>query len=71
LLLKVLPMLDDIDIATRQRGDESGGIQILGKDAAGGRRGTDTTAGFSKGKGKVEQSVGSGDEVSSDDDISL
>jgi hypothetical protein len=71
LLLKVLPMLDDIDIATRQRGDESGGIQILGKDAAGGRRGTDTTAGFSKGKGKVEPSVGSGDEVSSDDDIPL
>jgi hypothetical protein len=34
MLLKELPMLDDIDIAAWQRGDESRGMQIPGTDVA-------------------------------------
>jgi hypothetical protein len=34
-LLRELPTLDDIDIAARQRGDESWGIQIPGADVVG------------------------------------
>jgi hypothetical protein len=71
LLLKAMPTLNNIDIATRQRGTESRGAQILGIDATSGRRGTDTSAGSSKRKGKSAPSVGSGDEVSSNDDIPL
>jgi hypothetical protein len=71
LLLKGMPMLDDIDIARMWRGKESRGMQIPGMDAAGGRRGTNTITGSTKGKGKVAPSVGGDDEVSSDDGIPL
>jgi hypothetical protein len=71
LQLKVLPILDNINIGTWQRGHESCGVQIPGMDATSGRRGTDTAMGSSKGKGNVAPFVGSGDEVLSDDAIPL
>jgi hypothetical protein len=37
LLLKVMPTLDDIDIALQQRGDPSRGVQIPRTDVAAGR----------------------------------
>jgi hypothetical protein len=70
-LLKALPTLDDIDITRLQRGNESHGVQIPGMDATGGRCGTDTAMGSSKGKGKAAPSISSDDEVSSNEDIHL
>jgi hypothetical protein len=71
LLLNAMPTLHDIDIAMRQRGDVPHGNKILGTDATGGQRGTETSTGPSKGKEKAASSVDSGDEVLSDDDIPL
>jgi hypothetical protein len=48
--------LDDIDFTAWQRGDESRGVQIPGTD---------------KGKGKAVLSIGSDDEVSSNNDHPL
>jgi hypothetical protein len=45
-------MLDNIDITRLQRGNETHGMQILGMDIAGGRRGTDTPWAPARGKGR-------------------
>jgi hypothetical protein len=56
LLLKQIPILDDIYIVARQRGDESCSVCIPGTDVVDGRRGADTTTGSGKGKEKVAPS---------------
>jgi hypothetical protein len=71
MLLVLMPSMDDIDISTIQRGDQSQGVQILGADAAGGQSGADTAPTPSKSKGKVVRTICSDDDVSSDDDIPL
>jgi hypothetical protein len=53
LLLKEMPMLDNIDITVRQTGDQSRGMHIPGTDAAGSRRSADATSGPGKRKEKV------------------
>jgi hypothetical protein len=67
----LLVSMDNIGIATIQRGDQSRGMQILGVDAAGGQGGADTAPAPSKSKGKVVRTVHSDDEVLSGDDILL
>jgi hypothetical protein len=68
-LLGELPTLDNIGITTRQRGDESRGVQIPRADIAGGQGGVSTGPGSDKGKGKVApQIVLSDTEVSSEED---
>jgi hypothetical protein len=56
LLLKVLPKLDNIDIAPRQAGDQSHGMQMPRIDAAGSWRSADVTSGPRKGKEKAAPS---------------
>jgi hypothetical protein len=56
LLVKELPMLDDIDIAVRQTGDQSYGVHIPGTGAVCSRRSADVASGPSKGKEKVAPS---------------
>jgi Mrp family chromosome partitioning ATPase len=51
-----MPTLDDIDITTRQMGDQSRGVQIPGADVAGGWRSADIALGSSRGKGKIAPS---------------
>jgi hypothetical protein len=60
--------LDDIGIVTRQRGNDSRGVQIPGADVAGGPGAPSVGPDTSKGKGKVVIAVRSDNEVSSDDD---
>jgi hypothetical protein len=67
-LLKELLTLDDIGIVTRQRGNDSRGVQIPGADVAGGLGAPSVGLDTSKGKGKVVIVVCSDNEVSSDDD---
>jgi hypothetical protein len=64
-LLRELLTLDDIDITTRQRGDEYRGIQIPRADAAGGQGIASTGPISGKEKGKVVPCV-----VLSDTDVS-
>jgi hypothetical protein len=56
LLLKAMPMLDDIDIVMRQRGDQSHGMHIPETDAAASRGSADTTTSLGKGKEKIAPS---------------
>jgi hypothetical protein len=80
-LLKELPMLEDIGITARQRGDESWGMQIPVTDIASGQSGVNTSLGSGKGKGKVASfgstlkvsswTVLSDTKVSADDDCPL
>jgi hypothetical protein len=48
-----MPTLDDIDITTRQTGDQSRGVHILGTNTGNGRRSVDATSGSDKGKEKI------------------
>jgi hypothetical protein len=64
LLLKVMPMLDDIDIATRQRGDQSRGVHIPGMVVATDWRSANTAMSSGKGKEKIAPS-GSASKVGS------
>jgi hypothetical protein len=56
LLLKVLPKLDNIDIAPRQAGNQSHGMHMPRIDAAGSWRSADVTSGPRKGKEKAAPS---------------
>jgi hypothetical protein len=68
-LLRELPTLDDIDITTQQRGDESWGIQIPWADVVDGQGGASTGPSSSKEKGKVvPHIVLSNTKVSSEED---
>jgi hypothetical protein len=68
-LLRELPTLDDIDIATRQWVDESLGVQIPGADVADGQGGASTGPITGKEKGNaVPHVVLSDTEVSSEED---
>jgi hypothetical protein len=68
-LLSDLPTLDDISIATRQRGDESREVQIPGADVASGQGSASTSLGSSKGKGKAAPQIVLSDiDVSSEED---
>jgi hypothetical protein len=50
MLLKEMPMLDDIDVTVRQVRDASQVLQIPRTDAASGQRGVGTSSGSGKGK---------------------
>jgi hypothetical protein len=52
-LLRELPTLDDINIAARQRGDESRDVQIPGAVIAGGQGNVSTGPSSGKGKGNA------------------
>jgi hypothetical protein len=68
-LLRELPTLDDINIAARQRGDESLGVQIPGVDVAGNQGSVSTRTSFGKEKFKaVPHVVLSDTEVASEED---
>jgi hypothetical protein len=55
-LLKAMPMLDDINIIVRQRGDQFHGVHIFRTDATADRRNADTAMGSGKGKEKIAPS---------------
>jgi hypothetical protein len=71
LLLVAMPSIDNIGIASVQRGDQSHGIRIPGTGVAGGQGGSVSTLAPSKDKGKVVRSIHSDDDVSSDNDVPL
>jgi hypothetical protein len=56
LLLKELPTLDDIDIAVRQMGDQSRGVNIPRMGAVGSWRSDVATSGSGNGKKKIAPS---------------
>jgi hypothetical protein len=71
LLLVAMPLMDDISIASVQRGDQSRDVQIPKMGVAGGQGGAVFTPAPIKNKGKVVRVVHSDNEVSTDDDVPL
>jgi hypothetical protein len=53
MLQVAMPLMDDVDIAPIQRGDQSRGVQIPGAGIVGGQGGATPSPAPSKGKGKV------------------
>jgi hypothetical protein len=63
--------LDEIGIATWQKGDKFWGVQMPGADVAGGPGAPSASPNTGKGKGKAVTLVRSDNEVSLDDDHPL